>query len=152
MVEPYVGDMRFDRCILLADNSPDVFHSPSLPREWRKPGRLFARLSQRCLWLAIRSGAPSAARVYPRATAAATSSSRIGMQQQQGLLAKCRRLTWPMLTWSMLTRPYVAVCRRLTQTDVASCCRHLRISTTIRPAVESQLHKNNQGSTVNKAS
>ena len=57
MAEPYMGDMRFDRCILLAKNSPDALDWPSLPREWRKPDFLLhTRLRQRCLWLAIRSG------------------------------------------------------------------------------------------------
>ena len=57
MVEPYMGDMRFDRCILLAKNSPDALDWSSFPREWRRPDfLLLARLRQCCLWLAIRSG------------------------------------------------------------------------------------------------
>ena len=64
IVEPYLGDTRFDRCILLAEKLPGRLDSPSLPREWRRPDfLLLARLRQRCLWLTIRSGATSAARV-----------------------------------------------------------------------------------------
>ena len=46
----------------------------------------------------------------------------------------------------------MAPCRRLTQIDVASCSRLLRIpTTTTRPAaVQSQLHVNDQGSTVTR--
>ena len=33
MVEPYMSDVRFDRCILLAKISPDALDWPSFPRE-----------------------------------------------------------------------------------------------------------------------
>ena len=45
---------------------------------------------------------------------------------------------------------YIAPCQRLTQTDLVSC--RLCISITTRPAAQSQLHSNDQVSTVNKAS
>ena len=45
----------------------------------------------------------------------------------------------------------MASCRRLTQTHLAFCTLLLRIpTTTIRPAVQSQLHGNDQGSTVTR--
>ena len=37
MVEPYMVDMRFDSCIMFAENTPDALDSPSLPCEWRRP-------------------------------------------------------------------------------------------------------------------
>ena len=57
IVESFMGDTRFDRCILLAKISPDALDWPNFPREWRTPDfLLLARLRQRCFWLAIRSG------------------------------------------------------------------------------------------------
>ena len=57
IVESFMGDTRFDRCILLAKISPDALDWPNFPREWRTPDfLLLARLRQRCLCLAIRSG------------------------------------------------------------------------------------------------
>ena len=63
-----MGDMRFDRCILLADNSPDALDWSSLPREWRRPDFLPETrlpLAGDTLGYIICSAC-----VYPRATAA----------------------------------------------------------------------------------
>ena len=104
MVEPYTGDMRFDRCILLAKISPDALHWSRFPREWRRPDSLLlARLRQPCLWLEIRSGAQQRVCVP-----SSTGSTYLEQQQQQAAeeegssskrLLQPRRLTWPMLPW-----------------------------------------------------
>ena len=86
MVEPYIGDTRFDRCILLAENSPDALDWPSLPRELRRPDFLPVRDNVACLAGDTLGCIIGSARVYscataaPAATAAATSSRR-SMQQ-----------------------------------------------------------------------
>ena len=36
MVETYIGDMIFDRCILLVNNSRNAWDWRSLSREWRR--------------------------------------------------------------------------------------------------------------------
>ena len=104
-VQPYMGDMRFDRCTLLAKISREALDWPSFPREWRTSDfLLLARLRQTNVasgWRYAR--VLYSAFVYPRATAAqpaakATSSTR-SRQQQKALLAKPRRLTWPTLAW-----------------------------------------------------
>ena len=104
MVEQYMGDMRFDRCILLAKNSPDALDWSSFPREWRRPDfLLLARLRQPCLWLEIRSGTQQRVCVP-----SSTGSTYLEQRQQQAaeekgsgskLLLQPRRLTRPMLAW-----------------------------------------------------
>ena len=97
MVEPYMGDTRFDRGILLDHNSPHALEWPSLLRGWGISDLLHARLRQSCLSLAIRSGSSSAAMFLPSCNSSTWSSRST---KQQVLLAKPRPLTRPMLSWS----------------------------------------------------
>ena len=141
-----MGDMRFDRCILLADNSPDALDWSSLPREWRRPDFLPETrlpLAGDTLGYIICSAC-----VYPRATAAPgayfSSSNKHRKKQAAAASSSCETSPADMAHAGM------APCRRLTQTDLA-CCSLLRISTTtIRLAAQSQLHGNGQGSTVTR--
>ena len=146
MVETNMVDMIFDSCFLLAENFPDALDWPSFPREGRRPDfLLLARLRQRCLWLAIRSGTLQRVCVPScnSSTTCSSSSSSSKRQKKQAAPSSSSCKTSP----ADMAHAGMAPCRRLTQTDLASCSL-LRISTTIRPAAQSQLHGIDQGSTV----
>ena len=137
-------DMRLES-YLLAENFPQVLDWPRYSREGRRPDfLLLARLRQRCLWLAIRSGTLQRVCV-PSCNNSAWSSSSNKQQKKQAAAASSSCKTSP----ADMAHAGMAPCRRLTQTDLASCSL-LRISTTIRPAAQSQLHGNDQGSTVTR--
>ena len=146
MVEPNMVDMRLDSCFLLAENFPDALDWPSFPREGRRPDfLLLARLRQRCFWLAIRSGTLQRVCV-PSCNSSTWSGSSNKQQKKQAAAASSYCKTSPADAHAGM-----APCRRLTQTDLSSCSRLLCISRTIiRPAVQSQLHGNGQGSTVTR--
>ena len=98
-------------------NSPDALDWPSFPREWRRPGfLLLARLRQRCLWLAIRSGTLQRLCV-PSCNSSTTCSSISNKQQNKQAAApssSCK--TSP----ADIAHAGMAPCRRLTQTYLAS--------------------------------
>ena len=125
-----MGDTRFDRCILLAKISPDALDWPNFPREWRTPDfLLLARLRQRCLCLAIRSGTMQRVLV-PSCNSSTWSSSSKQQKKQAAAVASSSCKTSP----ADVAHAGMAPCRRLTQTGLASYSL-LRISTaTIRPA------------------
>ena len=141
-------DMIFDSCFLLAENFPDALDWPSFPREGRRPDfLLLARLRQRCLWLAIRSGTLQRVCV-PSCNSSTTCSSSSNKQRkkQAAAAASSSNKTSP----ADMAHAGMAPCRRLTQTDLASCSL-LRISTTtIRPAAQSQPHGSDQGESVTR--
>ena len=146
MVEPNMVDMRFDGCFLLAENLLGALDWPSFPREGRRPDfLLLARLRQRCLWLAIRSG--TLLRVcVPSCNSSTTCGSSSNKQQKKQAAAgssSCKTSPADMAHAGM------AACRRLTQTDLASCSLFRISTTTSRPAAHSQL-QNDQGSTVTR--
>lgn len=146
-----MGHVSFDRCSSLRTLWM------SLPREWPR--------SEFCLFetalpprLAISSGASSAARVpscnnnsststsiscNKQQKKHATAASCRGSKQQQALLAKPRRLTWPMLTL-----PHVGAWRKPTWHPVVSSS-YLHYHHQTSSAVSAP---QKQGSTVNKAS
>ena len=149
MVEPFMGDLRFDRCILLANNSPNASDWPRYPEsgvdQTSCPFQTTLPLARDTLGYIICSAC-----VYPRATAAPGACCSSNKQQKkQAAAASSSCETSP----ADMAHAGMAPCRRLTQTDLASCSPLLRISTTtIRPAVQSQLHRNDRGLNVNKAS
>ena len=107
---------------------------------------LLARLRQRCLCLAMAIGSGTLQRVLvPSCNSSTWSSSSNKQQKKQAAAASSSCKTSP----ADMAHAGMAPCRRLTQTDLASCSL-LRISTTIRPAAQSQLHGNDQGSTVTR--
>ena len=136
MVEPNMVDMSFDSCFLLAENFPGALDWPSFPREGRRPDfPVLSLLRQCCLWLAIRSRVLCRACV-PSCNSSTNCSISINKQQKkQAAAASSSYNTSP----ADMAHAGMASCRRLTQTDLASCSL-LRISTTIRPAAQSQLH------------
>ena len=149
MVEPYMGDMRFARCNLLAKLSPVALDWPSFPREWRIPDfLLLARLRQRCfLWLAIRSGTLQRVCLSSWNSSTCSSSNEQRKKQAAAASSSCKTSPWDMAHTDM------APCQRLTTTDLASCSLLVpcvSATTTIRPAAQSKLHGNDQGSTVTR--
>ena len=135
LVEPNMVNMRFDSCFLLAENFPDASDWPSFPREGLRPDfLLLARLRQRCLWLAIRSSTLQRVCV-PSCNSSTTCSSSNKQQKKQAAAASSFCKTSP----ADMANAGMAPCRRLTQTDLASCSL-LRIFTTIRPEAQSPLH------------
>ena len=110
-------DMRFDSCFLLAENFPDAWGWPSFPREGRRPNFLIlARLRQRYFWLAIRSGTLQRVCV-PSWNSSTTCSSSNKQQKKQAASASSSCRTSP----ADMAHAGMAPCRRLTQTDLASC-------------------------------
>ena len=145
MVQVYMGDMRFDRCIMLAKISPDALDWPNFPREWGTPDfLLLAPMRQRCLCLAIRSGTTQRVLV-PSCNSSTWSSSSNKQQKKQAAAASSSCKTSP----AHMAHAGMAPCRRLTQAGFTSCSL-LRISTTITPAAQPLLHGNDQGSTVTR--
>ena len=149
MVQVYMGDMRFDRCIMLAKISPDALDWPNFPREWGTPDfLLLARLRQRCPWKAIRSGTLQRVCVPSCNSSTTCSSSTNKQQKKQAAAARSSCKTSP----ADIAHAGMAPCRRLTQTDLASCSL-LRISTAIiRPAAQSQLPRKRSRFNRDKAS
>ena len=147
MVEPNMVDMRFDSCFLLAETFPDALDWPSFPREGRRPDFLFFCSFQATLPLAGDTLAGTLQRVCVpscnSSTTCSSSSSSSKRQKKQAAPSSSSCKTSP----ADMAHAGMAPCRRLTQTDLASCSL-LRISTTIRPAAQSQLHGIDQGSTV----
>ena len=143
-----MGDMRFDRYILLADNSPGALDWPRLHREWRRLDSLPVQDNGASGWRYAR--AHHLQRVcVPSRNIRTRSSSSNKQVKKQAAAARSSCKTSPADTAHCVVAP----CRRLTQTDLASFSFLLRISTTtIRPAANSQLHRNAKGSTVNTVS
>ena len=84
MVEPFMGDMIFDRCILLAELSGRLGLAKRAARvAWSTS---LARVRQRCLWLAIRSGTSSAAFCIPSCNSSTWKSSSNKKQNKPCLL------------------------------------------------------------------
>ena len=141
--------MGFDLYIMLAKNSPDALDWPNFPREWGTPDfLLLAPMRQRCLCLAIRSGTTQRVLVPSCNSSTWSSSSNKQQKKQAAAAASSSCKTSP----ADVAHAGMAPCRRLTQTDLASCSL-LRISTAIiRPAAQSQLPRKRSRFNRDKAS
>ena len=113
---------------------------------WRTPDFLFlACLRQRCLCLAIRSG--TLQRVLVPSCNSSTWSSSIKQQKTQAAAASSSYKTSPA---DMAHPCWHGPMSTLDANRLGTSCSLLRISTTIRPTAQSQLHGNDQGSTVTR--
>ena len=118
MVAPSMVDMRFDRCFLLAENFPDASDWPSFAREGRRTDfLLFARLRQRFIWLAIRSGTLQRVCIPSCNSSTTCSSSSNKQQEKQAAAPSSSYKTSP----ADMAHAGMAPCRRLTPTDLSSC-------------------------------
>ena len=100
---------------------------------------------RRCLWLAIRSG--TLQRVcLPSCNSSTICSSSNKQQKKQAAAASSSCKISP----ANMAHVGMASYRRLTQTDLTSCSLLSISTTTIRPAAQSQLHGNDQGSTATR--
>ena len=70
-VKPYVGDVRFDRCIRLVDKSVDALDWPRLTQEWRRSG-LFLPVLDDVASIRRYPREHELQRIYPCETAAPT--------------------------------------------------------------------------------
>ena len=108
MIEPNMGNTRFDRCILLAKLPPRALDWPSFLREWHRPEFFFlAGLRQRSRCLAIRSG--TLQRVFvPSCNSSTWSSSNNKQQKKQAAAASPSSKTSP----ADMAHAAMAPCRR----------------------------------------
>ena len=134
---------------LLAENFPQVLDWPRYSREGRRPDfLLLSLLRQSCLWLAGDTLAGALQRVcVPSCNSSSTCSSSSNKQQKKQAAAassSCKTSPADMAHAGMV--PY----QRLTQTDLTSCSLLCISTTTIKPAAQSQLHGNDEGSTTTR--
>ena len=107
---------------------------------------LLARLRQCCLCLAIRSGTLQGVLIPSCNSSTWSSNSKKRQKKQAAATASfsCKTSSADMAHAGM------APCRRLTKTDLVSCSLRRISSATIRPAAQSQLQGNDQGSSMTR--